>query len=279
MNLPDRWKQSRKIALKTAATALIICLVAGIASSQRRNRGREADEPSAEVEQHPGAEFRLARVKYLTFGGAGSHGLIQPWWAIDYPYAEEHFFAALRRVTNLTVSDVEDHLELTDNRIFEHPFLFLQQPGQGNWRPTKEEAANLREYLLRGGFLLVDDFHGEYDWARFQAAMQRVMPDRPIVEIPESDPLMHIFYDLDENNPIPGVRHLRRRGGQIVAQMEGKPSWRGMYDDHGRIMVAMSFNCDMGDAWEHADDPYYPVPMTALAYKFGVNYIIYAMTH
>ena len=88
MNLPDRWKLRPRIALKTTATALIICLVAGIASSQRRYRGREADEPSAEVEQHPGAEFRLARVKYLTFGGAGSHGLIQPWWAIDYPYAE-----------------------------------------------------------------------------------------------------------------------------------------------------------------------------------------------
>jgi hypothetical protein len=109
--------------------------------------------------------------------------------------------------------------------------------------------------------------------------MDKVMPDRPIIEIPESDPLMHIFYDLDERNPIPGVRHLRMRGGQIVAQMEGKPSWRAMYDDHGRIMVAMSFNSDMGDAWEHADDPYYPVPMTALAYKFGVNYVIYAMTH
>ena len=91
---------------------------------------------------------------------------------------------------------------------------------------------------------------------------------------------MHIFYDLDENNPIPGVRHLRRgRNGQIVAQMQGKPSWRAIYDDHNRIMVAMNFNIDMGDAWEHADDPIYPVPMTALAYKFGVNYVIYAMTH
>src|SRR5262252_10457681 len=212
-------------------------------------------DPEPELERHPGSEFQMARVKYRTFGGAGSHGIIQPWWAIDYPYAEEHFFAALRRVTNVTVADDEAHVELTEDRLFEYPFLFLQQPGQGNWRPTSDEAARLREYLLRGGFLLIDDFHGEYAWSILAAAMQKVMPDRKIVDIPESDPLMHIFYDLDENNPIPGVRHLYRgAGGKIVAQMEGPTRFRGIYDDHNRLMVAMNFNSDMGDAWEHADD-------------------------
>lgn len=221
----------------------------------------------------------MARVKYKTVGGAGSHGLIQPWWAIDYPFAEEHFFAALRRVTNITVSDVEAQLELTDKRIFEYPFLFLQAPGAGYWRPTEDEAVNLREHLMRGGFLLVDDFHGEYDWAIFQSAINRVFPDRRIVEIPESDPLMHIFYDLDERTPIPGERHLRGFGGQYGLRMQGPPHWRGIYDDRDRLMVAINFNIDMGDSWEHADDPSYPVPMTALGYKFGVNYVIYAMTH
>ena len=143
-----------KIGLRTAFV-LIVCLTAGVASSQTGTRDQ------APAITGPEAEFHMARVKYRTFGGAGSHGIIQPWWAIDYPYAEEHFFEALRRVTNLTVADEESHLELTDDRIFQHPFLFLQQPGQGNWRPTNQEAARLREYLLRGGFLLVDDFHGE----------------------------------------------------------------------------------------------------------------------
>jgi len=177
------------------------------------------------------------------------------------------------------VDEDEIHLDLTDNRIFQYPFLFLQQPGGGNWRPTKEEAANLREHLLRGGFLLIDDLHGEYDWSILQAALQKVFPDRKIIDIPKDDPLMHIFYDLEQGIPIPGLRHLRRtRGGQIVAQMEGIPTWRAIYDDKGRIMVAINFNIDMGDAWEHADDPLYPVPMTATAYKLGVNYVIYAMT-
>lgn len=260
--------------LKIVAAGLIVCLGAGIGSSQMAIRTRDTDADS------PGAEFQMARVIYRTYGGAGSHGLIQPWWAIDYPFAEEHFLAALRRVTNMSVADDSIHLELTDDRIFQHPFLFLQQPGQGNWRPTSQEAARLREHLLRGGFLLVDDFHGEYDWSIFDAAMKRVFPDRPIVEIPEDDALMHVFYDLDQRTQIPGVRHLRRGpGGQIVARMQGPQHWRGIYDDRGRLMVAINFNMDMGDAWEHADDPYYPVPMTALAYKLGVNYVIYAMTH
>lgn len=260
--------------LKIAAAGLIVCFLAGIASSQMRNGGRDTDADSSE------SEFRMARVIYRTFGGAGSHGFIQPWWAIDYPFAEEHFLPALRRYTKLSVADDSIHLELTDDRIFDYPFLFLQQPGRGNWRPTSQEAARLREHLLRGGFLLVDDLHSEYDWAIFQSAIRRVFPDRPIVEIPEDDPLMHVFFDLDQRTPIPGKRHLRwTRGGQIVAQMEGPQHWRGIYDDQGRLMVVINFNMDMGDAWEHADDPYYPVPMTALAYKFGVNYVIYAMTH
>jgi hypothetical protein len=106
------------------------------------------------------------------------------------------------------------------------------------------------------------------------------LPDREIVDIPDSDPIMHVFYDLGDRVQIPGVRHLRRsRGGQIVAQMQGPASWRGIYDDHGRLIVAMNFNMDMGDSWEHADDPYYPANMTGQAYRLGVNYVIYAMTH
>jgi len=274
MNRNDRWALRRNITLKTAAAGLIVCLLAGIASSQTGDR---SGNTNADL---PEAEFHLARMMYWTRGGGGSRGFSQPWWAIDYPMAEEHFLPALRRLTNLSVADDSQHLEVTDDRIFDYPFLFAQQVGQGYWRPNSQESERLREYLLRGGFLLVDDLHNEYQWSVFQAAMQRVLPDRPIVEIPDDDPIMHVFYDLGDRIQIPGLRHLRRgRGGQIVAQMEGPPHWRGIYDDHGRLMVGINFNIDMGDAWEHADDPYYPAPMTGLAYRLGVNYVIYAMTH
>ena len=128
--------------------------------------------------------------------------------------------------------------------------------------------------------MLIDDIHGEYDWRVLEAALKTVFPDRKIVDIPVTDPLMHIFYDLEQGVPIPGLRHLwRTRGGQIEVEMEGTPTWRAIYDDKGRIMLAINFNMDMGDAWEHADDPQYPSPMTALAYKLGTNYVIYSMTH
>jgi Domain of unknown function (DUF4159) len=248
----------------------ILCLFSSHASSSKPDS--EQDEPDA--------EFQLARVKYRTFGGGGSHGYWQPWWAIDYPLAEEHFFPALRRSTNIQVADDERQYDLTDDRIFQYPFMLMQQPGRGEWNPTSQEAARLREYCLRGGFLLVDDLHGEYDWAVFETSMKRVFPDRPIVEIPPDDPLMHVFFDLGDRTAIPGLRHLRiAQGGQIVARLEGPPHWRGIYNDRGYLMVAINFNSDMGDSWEHADDPYYPVPMTALGYKLGINYIIYAMTH
>src|SRR5262245_54514425 len=124
--------------LWAAIAMVVLSVMAGTAIGQFRF-GNIVPDPSPETERHPGSEFHLARVKYATYGGAGSHGLIQPWWAIDYPFAEEHFFAALRRTTNMTVADVEAQLELTDPRIFEYPFLFLQAPGAGNWRPTPKE--------------------------------------------------------------------------------------------------------------------------------------------
>ena len=264
-----QWLSLRGVLI--AAGLLVFAgLLAGMANSQSSRSRSTAPE----------AEFHMARMVFRTLGGAGSRGFRQPWWAIDYPLAEEHFLPALERLTNISVAPDSRHLQVTDDAIFQYPFLFMQQPGQGNWRPTAHEAERLREYLMRGGFLLVDDFHGEYDWYVFESAMRQVLPGNEIVEIPDDDVLMNVFFDLKDRIQIPGQRHLGySRDGQIVAYMQGPPHWRGIYDDHGRLMVAISFNIDMGDAWEHADDPYYPVPMTGLAYQLGVNYVIYAMTH
>ena len=124
---------------------------------------------------------------------------------------------------------------------------------------------------------MVDDFWGTYQWAVFIDSMQRVFPDRPILEIEESHEILHILYDLDQRIQIPGRSYIR---SGVTWQEDGRiPYWRGIFDDNGRLMVAINFNMDMGDAWEHADDPWYPEPMTALAYRFAVNYVIYAMTH
>jgi hypothetical protein len=246
--------------------AAIVTLAATVASAQFFREVPEPDEAGP-----PEAEFHMARLAYYSRGCAGSRGYCNPMWAIDYPHAEAHFLPAVERMTRVQVASDSRHLTLADDAIFDYPWLFLQQPGRG-WQPNADEAERLREYLARGGFLVVDDFHGEYEWASFREAIGTVLPGRAIVDIREGDALHSIMFDLDKRTQIPGERHLW--GG-----MEGPPHWRGIYDDHGRLMVAMNHNIDMGDAWEHADDAHYPAPMTATAYRFGVNYVIYAMTH
>lgn len=263
---------SVRTVLRAAAACVAACAFAGVASSQDRAAGARADG------DWPEAEFHMARLEYNTRGGcAGSRGWCNDWWRIDYPLAEIHILPAVERMTRISVSEDSRHVQLTEERLFDYPWLFMQQVGQGGWQPTEREAERLREYLMRGGFLVVDDFHGEGEWIRFQEVIRRVLPGRPIVDIPDDDMLMNILFSLDNRTQIPGERHLR--WGSARPAMEGPPHWRGIYDDRGNLMVAINHNIDMGDAWEHADDPGYPAPMTSTAYRFGVNYVIYAMTH
>lgn len=222
----------------------------------------------------PTAEFHFTRMQYAD----GYYGRGRGWggsWTVDYPEAEFHFLKGVSRLTVVDTSDQNRMLKLTDDSIFDYPWLYAVEVGR--WSLDDTEAARLREYLLRGGFLMVDDFHGSYQWQGFMASMTRVFPDREVVEIPTDDEVLHVLYDLDQRIQIPGIRPLMY--GQTYEEDGVVPHWRGVYDDDGRLMVAINFNMDLGDAWEHADDPRYPEPMTALAYRFAVNYVIYSMTH
>ncbi len=229
----------------------------------------------AEMSAQPEAEFHMARLVYASGQGQRTW---RPWWAIDYPEAEFHLTRGLSRLTVLDVADDSRHLRLTDEEIFDYPWLFAQQAGR--WQLAADEIRQLREYVRRGGFLVIDDFHGDYDWQVMSEAMRRAFPDWPIQRLPGDHELMRVLYDLDQDTQIPGRRHLyRAANGEINARLYGPAEWHGIYDDEGRLVVAINYNMDMGDAWEHADDPVYPVPMTSLAYRFAVNYVIYAMTH
>jgi hypothetical protein len=256
---------------RTLVAGLLACCLAVAASSQTFKDPREGERPDA--------EFQIARVMYGTYARAGSRGILQPMWGVDYPLAEAHFLPALRRYTKIEVAEDSRHISLTDERLFQYPFLWIQQAGY--WNPTAEEIERLREYLLRGGFLMLDDFHGEGEWENFEYHIRRALPEHEIVDIPKDDSVMQIFFSIDQRTQIPGDRHLWRRfgGGDGGVQMEGPPHWRGIYDDSGRLIVAANHNMDIGDAWEHADDPGYPLPMTAFSYQLGVNYVVYAMTH
>jgi len=146
-----------------------------------------------------------------------------------------------------------------------------------NSRLTPAQAAKLRDYLLRGGFLYLDDFWGPEERGRFLESMNMVFPDRPIVEIEDKDSIFHTVYDLDDRYQILGQWSFR---GRMRYRAEGTVAhWQGIYDDKGHIMVAMTFNSDVGDSWEWADDPGYPEKFSALGIRIGVNYVVYAMTH
>ncbi|MEZ5403715.1 MAG: DUF4159 domain-containing protein [Bryobacteraceae bacterium] len=233
---------------------------------------------AAAGDENKPTEFRFVRVEYKDLPGTrrffGSRG----WWMQDWPAAEVHFTQGVRRLTRIDTGD-GIHLPLTDDRIYDYPWIYATQTGY--WDLGKEETERLRQYLLRGGFLVVDDFHGPRDWETFAASMARTLPGRPIVEIEDSDAIMHCLYDITERTYIPGLRHLRRgAGGSIRVQPQYvPPHWRAITDDRGRMVVAVNYNMDVGDAWEHADMPEYPEAMTSLAYRFGINYIVYAMTH
>ena len=220
----------------------------------------------------PTAEFHFARLVYSN--SPYSRRGRRPAWATDYPDAEYHLMHGIKRMTNIDIELVGNFgeggrlISLEDDQIFNYPWLYAAEVGQ--WHLSTNETTRLREYLDRGGFLIVDDFWGIYEWQIFTESMERVYPDRPIVEISENDPVMGIFFEVDKNTQIPGRNGVR--SGSV-------PHWRGIFDDENRLIVAINFNMDMGDAWEHARDPGYPAEMTAAAYRFAVNYIIYAMTH
>jgi hypothetical protein len=227
------------------------------------------------------AEFQFARMVYLDYAGArgfgrggfGGGGFGRGWWQQDWPEAEDHFTQNLRRITRVSTGE-SVAVRLTDENLFDFPWLYVTQAGY--WDLSDEEVARLREYLLRGGFLMADDFWGEDELEVFSATMARVFPDRPLVDLHGEDAVLHVVFSINDATQIPGLRHLRGFGqvGDLPP-----PRWLGIYDDRGRLMVGANYNQDVGDSWEEANTPDYPEPMTAQGYRFGINYIVYAMSH
>jgi hypothetical protein len=227
------------------------------------------------------SEWAFARLMYPPGWNDGYRGRFgsdwrEGWslWTQDFPRADRHFSLAVRRLTRIDARSIEQPVNLDDgDDVYNWPWLYAVQVGE--WGITDAQAAKLRDYLLRGGFFMADDFHGTVEWSVFQESMKRVFPDRPIVDIADSDAIFHTVYDLDDRYQIVGAEHLEeghKKDGYVA-------HWRGICDDKGRVMIAISFNSDVGDSWEWADDPLYPEKFSALGVRLGINYIVYAMTH
>jgi hypothetical protein len=227
------------------------------------------------------AEWTFARLMFPPGPLDGYAGRFDgPWqqglslWTQDYPRADRALANAVRRITRVDARSVEQSVSLDDgDEIYNWPFLYAVQVGE--WGLTDAEARKLRDYLLRGGFFFADDCHGSEEQAYFEKTMKMVFPERELVDIPDNDPIFHTIFDLDDRFQVPGAEHLatgHKKDGYVA-------HWKGIYDDHGRIMVAFTLNSDIGDSWEFLDDPRYPVKYSVLGTKLGVNYVIYAMTH
>ena len=196
-------------------------------------------------------------------------------WTTDYPRSDRHFSQALRRLTRIHTRSVEQPINLDEGDQYDWPWLYAVEVG--HWNLTDAQAKAMREYLDRGGFFMCDDFHGTEEWAVFVNSMQKVFPDRPIVDIPHDDPIFHTVYDLDDKYQVPGAQWIR--SGRTYEYDGYDPHWRGIYDAKGRLVVAICHDMDLGDSWEHADNPEYPQKFSAMGIRIGVNYVTYAMTH
>jgi len=228
-------------------------------------------------------EWTRARLKYPSvYGNYRGEDLN---WTIDYPRSDRHLMQGIRRLTRIDTRSVEQVVDLEpDTDIYNWPMVYAVEVG--HWLLPDDQVARLREFLLRGGFLMVDDFHGDQpyhnvpsEWQVFLHSMQKVFPDRPIVDIQNDDPIFHTVYDLDDRFQVPGWQY-NYSGRTYEAGETGKVAhWRGIYDDKGRVMVAICHNMDLGDAWEWSDDPRYPEKYARLAYQIAVNYFLYDLTH
>jgi hypothetical protein len=230
-------------------------------------------------------EWTRARLRYPSVYGRQWLGGDDLNWTIDYPRSDRHLLEGIRRLTRIDTRSVEQVVDLERSGDFYNwPMMYAVEVG--HWALPDDQAAMLREFLLRGGFLMVDDFHGDQpyhgvysEWQVFLASIRKVFPDRQIEDLPDDDPIFHTVYDLADRFQVPGWQWYRS-GRTYEAGETGKtPHWKAIYDDKRRVMVAICHNMDLGDAWEWSDDPRYPEKWATLAYRIAVNYFVYDLTH
>jgi hypothetical protein len=226
-----------------------------------------------------GRTMPIPRVQYTCpeFGGKGFFPRQGSGWGTDYPGADCKFMGGVARLTGIRVHPNPNVIRIMDENLFKYPFVYAVEVGGMYLSP--EEAARLREYLLRGGFLHVDDFWGGAEAGNFEDQIRKVFPDRPIELLKLDHEAFHSFFDIDSIVQVPNVNN-GCDGAQTWEQPDDRePRIYGISDESGRLMVAITYNADLGDAWEFMDLQCYPEAYSGYAYRIGVNFMIYAMTH
>lgn len=252
--------------------------------------------PRPDLKADAAAEFYFTRLVYTENGwrrrrtmpkppeytcpefGGGKFFPPQGWgWATDYPGADCKFMGGVHRLTGVRVHPNPHVMAILDPDLFNFPFAYAVEVG--GMSLSDKEAARLREYLERGGYLFADDFWGGYQKGNFVDQMRKVFPERELEELPLTHPVFHTFYDLDAVLQIPNVDG-GCYGGPTWEQPDDKePKVYGISDKTGRLVVVVTYNTDLGDAWEYMDLPCYPEKFSGYAYRVGINFMIYSMTH
>ena len=226
--------------------------------------------------------FTFARVRYTSgTGGYGRHRGAPDRWAIDYPDADYNLAFRLQQMTSLKVNPEPAIVQIAVDDLSQYPFLYIVEPGRLIF--SDEEVTKLRAHLLNGGFLMFDDFWGEEDWANVEYEISRVFPDREIVDLPLDHPIFHCVFDLKKKPQVPGIwAASRAEPGRTWETPDSRDvHYRAIFDDHGRMMVLICQNTDLGDGWEREGDDewYFRTFSEPLAYPMTINIIFYVMTH
>ena len=276
-----RTRVTRRAVLRVVVPFVLLASVLVPAAGQRRDQWDFTTPPppprsrASSPADGPG-EFTFARLIYTSPYSPYNRGMGGS-WTVDYPEADNHFITGIREWagTNLNVAPRPEALEISDERLFDFPFIYIVEPGF--MELSDEEVPRLREYLMRGGFLFLDDFWGEYEWQNVQTQLRKVLPEHEIKELPMTHPLLHSYLDIEEVVQVPNIYNAQRG---VTAEKGGTtPYYMGIEDKQGRLVAFFARNSDLGDAWEWINDGRYPVRYGLAAYKIGINVVIYAMSH
>jgi hypothetical protein len=230
-------------------------------------------------------EFTWVRGRYNNYAGSRG-GRRGGWWDTDFPDAEQNFMRGVQRYTYIDTNTYAVRaLDLTDPALFENVFLYMtmKRVPIGSMRSgpnfSAEEIEALREFMHRGGFVMLDDFWGEAHFQDFLIEITKIFPDRELVQLDMNHEIFRMFYDITQVPQVPGRAVTWDYGNVTLDDPRYPPAVHAILDDSGRVMLVANFNSDMGDGWEHTFLEMYPTQMTNEAYRLGINYLIYAYTH
>ena len=283
--------------LALVALPCLLAIASGVTLGQyfRRNPAGGLPEDRAGIpnwkvdERFKNDVFTFVRVEYDSFrggrrGGGYGYGRGGGGWATDWPDSDLNFSFRLQQLTALKVNPEPIWMRLTDERLFDYPFLYMIEPGSLYF--SDEEVTALRHYLLNGGFLMVDDFWGDAEWRNFYEQIKRVFPEREPEELPLDHKIFQIVYQLKDKPQVPSIHSWEGPGSTVTWEWNHVGDtrtvhYKGIFDDKGRMMSIICHNTDLGDGWEREgeDAGYFHEFSEKKSYPMGINIVTYAMTH